>query len=207
MFFSEAERAFYEDVREKKKVASGVHSKTGKKGYVGKMLFPTDIMSRKDKYNYRKAGKIVSSNLYEKIISIAEFNELEEFEKRNMLAYWRNVYTSKEIKTGMKVSSATYYRIVNELGLPVAPRNNKRRKAKINTVAIEPKEAAPVAAQIAAPAEPVQEVMVNGIHFIYSGNFSAEHIQNQILKFASILDGEEDEFYIEFKLMQKSKSK
>jgi hypothetical protein len=207
MFFSEAERAFYEDVREKKKAASGVHSKTGKKGYVGKMLFPTDIMSRKDKYNYRKAGKIVSSNLYEKIISIAEFNELEEFEKRNMLAYWRNVYTSKEIKTGMKVSSATYYRIVNELGLPVAPRNNKRRKAKVNTVTIEPKAVAPVAAPVAAPAEPVQEVMVNGIHFVYSGNFSAEHIQNQILKFASILDGEEDEFYIEFKLMQKSKSK
>ena len=33
---SEASDLFYNEVREKKRTASGVHSKTGKNGYVGK---------------------------------------------------------------------------------------------------------------------------------------------------------------------------
>lgn len=211
MFYSEAEKAFYEDVREKKKTASGVHGKTGKKGYVGKMLFPTDIMSRKDKYNHRKAGKVVTTNLYEKILTIDEFDELEDFEKRNRLQYWRNEYTTIEIKKGLGIGAARYYEIIEKLGLPKAPRGRqKARAAKVKAIAIErgieATEAteAPKAVE-AAPIKPIQEIMVNGIHLIYNGTFSPAHIQNQLLKFASILDGEDDEFYIELKLVQKGK--
>lgn len=211
MFYSEAEKAFYEDVREKKKTASGVHGKTGKKGYVGKMLFPTDIMSRKDKYNHRKAGKVVTTNLYEKILTIDEFDELEDFEKRNRLQYWRNEYTTIEIKKGLGIGAARYYEIIEKLGLPKAPRGRqKARTAKVKAIAIErgieAAEAteAPKAVE-AAPIKPIQEIMVNGIHLIYNGTFSPAHIQNQLLKFASILDGENDEFYIELKLVQKGK--
>lgn len=206
MFYSEAERVFHEDVREKRKAASGVHSKTGKKGYVGKMLFPTDIMSRKDKYNYRKAGKIVSTNLYEEILTIDEFEKLEDFEKRNRMQYWRNQYQAKDVKKGMGIGAKRYYEIISELGLPKGQRGVRKgaqRTAATKSAAITPKE---TAAPTITPEPPVQEILVNGIHFVYSGNFSATHIQNQLLKFASLLDGETDEFYVELKLMQKSKS-
>ena len=99
---TEASDLFYNEVREKKRTASGVHSKTGKNGYVGKMLFPSDIMSRKDKYNHRKAGKIVTSNIYDTILTKDEFNKLENYEKKNMLQYWRNTYSMTEIKKGME---------------------------------------------------------------------------------------------------------
>lgn len=210
MHYSEAERLFYEDVRDKKKTASGVHHKTGKKGYVGKMLFPSDIMSRKDKYNHRKAGKIVTSNLYREILTIDQFRKLETEEQKNMMLYWRNEYTNGEIKKAMGIANSPYYKLVAELGLPKAPRGavkGRPRTAKTKIVATAPKqEAAPVVAPPAAPETPVQEIMVNGIYLVYNGVFSPEMIQNQILKFGSMLDGETDDFYIELKLMQKSKS-
>ena len=40
MQLNEAAKLFQDEIREKKKAANGVHHKTGKKGYVGKMLFP-----------------------------------------------------------------------------------------------------------------------------------------------------------------------
>ena len=102
--FSEAEKLFNQEVRDKKRTASGVHSKTGKNGYVGKMRFPSDIMSRKEKYNYRKAGKVMTTNMYDEILTVEEFEQLETQEKRNRLSYWRNIYTNKEILEAMGIA-------------------------------------------------------------------------------------------------------
>lgn len=212
MPYNEAEQVFLEDIREKKKAASGVHHKTGKRGYVGTMRFPTDIMSRKEKYNYRKAGKVVNSNLWTEILTIEEFQALEKEEQKNRLQYWRTTYTNKEITEKMGIWNAKYYSIVSELGLPKAPRVNKPRTASVKFAAMEPAalEApeAPKTVQtpepIQTPAE-VQEIIVNGIHFVFSGTYAPEHIQNQLLKFAGLLDGESDNFYVELKLMQKPK--
>ena len=127
-----------------------------------------------------------------------------------MMLYWRNEYTNGEIKKAMGIANSPYYKLVAELGLPKAPRGavkGRPRTAKTKIVATAPKqEAAPVVAPPAAPETPVQEIMVNGIYLVYNGVFSPEMIQNQILKFGSMLDGETDDFYIELKLMQKSKS-
>ena len=54
---SEEEKLFHNEVREKKKAASGVHSKTGKKGYVGRMRFPSDILNRTEKKDTRGLQK------------------------------------------------------------------------------------------------------------------------------------------------------
>ena len=72
-FQSEAEKLFLNEIREKKRTASGVHHKTGKNGYVGTMRFPSDIMSRKDKMKYRRNGKVMTTNMYDEIITAEEF--------------------------------------------------------------------------------------------------------------------------------------
>ena len=54
---SEEEKLFHNEVREKKKAASGVHHKTGKKGYVGRMRFPSDILNRTEKKRYKRNQK------------------------------------------------------------------------------------------------------------------------------------------------------
>ena len=221
MWQSEAERLFNDEVRDKKKTASGVHHKTGKNGYVGKMRFPSDIMSRKEKRKYKGNSKVSISNLYEEIIPVEEFEKLEEYEQRNMLSYWRNTYSNKTITDGMGIWNARYYRIVADLGLPKAKRvdassEKKPRKATAKTASKEPAiqsaiqsslmqhEAAPPAPVAAPPAPVVQEIIVEGLHLSFIGTYDAEKIQKQLSKFDLLLEGEEDDFYIEMKIMQKA---
>ena len=219
MKFTEAENSFYEDIREKKRTASGIHHKTGSRGYVGKMRFPTDIMSRKDKYNYRKAGKVMISNLMDEILTIDEFENLEKIEQKRFLEYWRSKYTNLEITEKMGIWNARYYKIVAELGLPKAPRINKtvpQRRAAAKVIANNPKsaiavaeapviEAAPIIEAAAPVKESVQEIIVHGLHLVYTGTFTPEEIIKQLTKFELLLDGEPDEFYIELKLVQKQR--
>ena len=213
--FSEAEKLFNQEVRDKKRTASGVHHKTGKNGYVGKMLFPSDIMPRKEKIKHRKAGKVMISNMYDEIMKIAEFEELELHEQKNRMAYWRNVYTNKEITQAMGIHNNKFYKIVKELGLPKAPRvdRNPPRKAKAikvhetqtKAIAVESSPIRPQEPE--AKPEPVQEIVVNGIHLVFNGTYSPEVIQKKLAKFELMLEDETDDFYIELKLVQKQKSK
>jgi hypothetical protein len=218
--YSEAKQCFLEEVRDKKKTASGVHHKTGKRGYVGKMLFAHDLMSRKEKYNHRKAGKILTSNLYEKIIPLDEFKELETFEQRNRLAYWRTQFSNKEIQKEMGANNTQYYKMVSDLGLPAAPRGGNKsgqRKATAKAIAInnvadrdlfnqtvpaQTTQASTATQVITAPA-PVQELIIDGLHLVYNGTFTPEQIVKQLLKFGSLLEDETDKFHIELRLMQK----
>jgi hypothetical protein len=210
MRHSEAEKCFIDDIREKKKAASGVHSKTGKRGYVGKMRFPTDIMNRKDKMKYRRASKITMSNLFDEIITVEEFNNLEVFEQRNRLQYWRDKYTIREIQKGMGIPNNQYYNIIDRLELPrdrVA--NNKKKRTgspavrKTAPKALEPASIAPQPIQEVKA--PVQEIIVSGMHLIFNGTYTPEEMQRQLLKYATLLDGESDDFYIELKIVQKPK--
>jgi hypothetical protein len=213
-YLSEVEKLFREEVRDKKRTASGVHHKTGKNGYVGKMRFPSDIMSRKDKIKYRKAGKVVTTQLYEEIITIEEFEKLEKHEQRNRMGYWRNVYTNKEITTAMGIHNNRFYRIVKELGLPKAPRvdrNEPRRSKPIKAHDAKEKGIAIASSPINTPEpeavkETVQELLVNGIHLVFNGTYSPELIQKKLAKFELMLEDETDDFYIELKLVQKQKT-
>jgi hypothetical protein len=206
---SEAEKMFHDEVRQKKRTASGVHHKTGKNGYVGTMRFPSDIMNRKDKMRYRKAGKVVTTNIFDTIIAIDEFEALETYEQRNRLQYWRNEKTNKEILAGLGISSKKYYEIVSSLDLPKAPRGkSKPRKATAKKepkfVAIED-EKIDVPAVQETPKPQVQEIMVEGLNLVFQGTYNAEVIQKQLTKFSLILEDEPDEYYFEFRLMQKQK--
>jgi hypothetical protein len=220
--FSEAERVFHEEVRDKKRTASGVHHKTGKRGYVGTMRFPSDIMSRKDKYNYRKASKVMTTFLYEQVIPIEQFEKEDKETQRKMLLFWRNNYSNKEIMNKMGLNNSKYYDLVGEHDLPKAPRFNSGAPRKRKTATAK---AAPKAKQeqmkldeqkeVQAPAMPpaqivetaVQEIIVNGLHIVFNGTYKAEQIVKQLTKFQLLLEDEPDEYYLEFKLVQKQKTK
>jgi hypothetical protein len=224
MHYNEAEQAFYSDIKQKKLAASGVHSKTGSRGYVGKMLFPSDIMSRKEKYNHRKAGKVQVSNLYEEVLTIDDFEELEIQDQKNRLQYWRNKYSNKELQAKMNIGNAFFYRLIKKLDLPKAARVNKQEKPKrtatakakktlLDYAAIESQQSqlefAPEALPEAPPAPPeaipapVQELLFEGLHIVYNGTYTADSIQKKLSKIDLLIDGEPEEFYIEFKLVQK----
>lgn len=213
---NDIQRMFRDEIRDKKKTASGVHHKTGKNGYVGNMRFPSDLMNRSEKIKHRKAGKVVTSNIFDEILPIDEFEKLETYEQRNRLQYWRNQKQNKEILSGMGISFKRYYDIVAELELPKAPRikngeprKGTAKKVKQSSVAIQERvPAVQEMPEVLIPPNEVknpQEIIVEGLNVIFTGTYTAEKIEKQLTKFMLLLDSEEDDFYIEFRLMQKSK--
>lgn len=62
------DQIFYQEVREKKTTAAGVHGKKGKKGHVGKIVTPADISSRE----YREPRDLPSFNVYDFIHKLHE---------------------------------------------------------------------------------------------------------------------------------------
>lgn len=207
---NEIEKAFLKDIAEKKKETASMksalkHKRLGK----GSMRFPSDIMSRKEKIEHTRAGKIMTSNLYDRILTKDEFTALETHEKRNMMAYWRNTYTNKEIMSSMGLSNAAYYEIVGELGLPKAPKTFKgerkpRKKVAAIKVMQEASEQLSLPETIVQQPAPIQEIIVNGMHLVFNGTYQPEAIVRQLLKFGSLLEGETDDYYIELKLVQKA---
>ena len=217
-FFSEIEKMFHEEVRDKKRTASGVHHKTGKNGYVGTMRFPTDIMNRSEKIRHRKASKCMTTNIFDEILTIDEFEKLETYEKKNRLAYWRNKYSNKEIQKAMGIANSPYYKIVESLELPKAPRiksdldGKQKRTGKASgqkIIAIQSdlhfeEEKLPEVPEAPKPATIVQEVVFEGLNVMFRGTYTADKIEKQLTKFMLLLDGEDnEEFYVELKLMQK----
>ena len=206
--FSDVEEFFHEEVQAKKKEFKDLKTATKHKR-LGKssVLFPSDMMSRKEKMEHRRAGTVTTTNMYKDILPIAEFEALETYEKRNRLQFWRSENTNKEILAGMGISSKKYYDIVQELDLPKAPRldrgEKKPRKAPVKKqVAIQSDLTMDVPI-IQEPQVQVQQILVDGLNLVFQGTYTAEQIQKQLTKFSLILEDDQEEYFFEFRLMQK----
>lgn len=93
------ERVFYNDVAEKKRTARGIHAMTGKRGYVGKMIMPSDYMNRKDKKEYTRSGDVMVTNFYDDISNVPSREELEIKFKADPEGTRKMLTTIKEIHT------------------------------------------------------------------------------------------------------------
>jgi hypothetical protein len=210
--YDEAEKLFFDEIRGKKKETALLRTATQHKRLgAKKVLFATDLMSRKEKLKHTKAGKVMTTNMYEDILPIAEFEKLETYEKRNRLQYLRSVKSAKEIQAAMGTNSKRYYEIIKELDLPKAPRT-KAGEPKPRKAAIRRTEPAAVAIQSQLELETpqpqpepqaAQKIIINGLNLEFNGTFTAEQIIKQFLKFGALLEEEEDKYYIELRLQQK----
>jgi hypothetical protein len=206
----EAEFLFEDEIRRLKKEKASLHEATKHKRLGKKNVrFASDLMSRGEKIKHRRAGKIMTTNLYSKVISFDEFKNLETHEQKNMMAYWRLTYDNKTIMKQMGLGNAAYYKIVAELGLPKATRTNKgdrKERKKVAAVKVVQQEATQFSLPetVVQQAQPVQEIIVNGMHLVFNGTYKPEMIVKQLLKFGALLEDEMDDYYIELKLVQKA---
>lgn len=79
-------RVFYEDVKEKRTTARGVHGKKGTKGTVGKMITPADIAGRE----YRQAKDLATFNIYDLIHKLHETPTLKSVVLSRMEEEYQN---------------------------------------------------------------------------------------------------------------------
>lgn len=202
----DAKHLFLEEIKAKKReTASRLNSQKFKRMGKGSIRFPSDFMTRQEKIEHRRAGTVTTTNLYDEILNAETFLELDEHEQRNRMQYLRSKNTIKEIQQGMGITNARFYQIIDELGLPKDRKNSKPRKTRVAKTAPKAQKQPTIAIE-SVPVQtppPVQEIIVNGMHLIFNGTYSPEELQRQLLKYAGLLDGEKDEFYMELKLVQK----
>lgn len=109
-------RLWHEEVQEKKRTARGVHGRTGKRGYVGKMMLTADFLSGKEKREYIKSGKVRVYNMRD-VMPFEEFNQFNKEEQKNLLEGWRKLYPNDDIQKTMGVNKNTFYELIDTLGL------------------------------------------------------------------------------------------
>jgi hypothetical protein len=211
--FSEVESVYMDEIQSKKKGFKDFKNATkGRRLGKKNVMFASDFMSRKEKMKYQKAGEVLTTNMYDTILTIAEFDQLEKHEQKNRLQYWRTQNSNKEILAGMGISNKKLYDLVAELELPKAPRTHtKTRKGSSTKKEKEPAKETSVAVQKEivpeVPQQPVQEIIVDGLNLVFHGTYKAEQIQKQLTKFSLILEDDSEEYYFEFRLMQKQPKK
>jgi transposase len=183
---------FFEDVNEKKKI--GNSSIRSKSSFTMKhrLKSPMDFMTPYERAKYRKAGKIVESNLFDEILNRELFNALDPEEQKKRLQYWREHFSTEEIKKKMGISANTYYKHIERLELPPQRRggSRERKPRTAKTTAAHPVPEAAQASMIAAPAP------VSGFDIGFNGIYKADEIRKMLSKLDLILDGEESEFKI-----------
>lgn len=216
-FQNEAEKAFHSEVRDKKRTAASIHKKKGKNGYVGTMRFPSDILSRKEKMEYRRSSKVTISNMYEQIMPIKDFEELETYEQKNRLQYWRNTYSNKEIFEGMGISPKRFYEFVEKLDLPKAKRVSKPRKAAAKKAKTEKESETIEPAEIIEAMTPSKQSVTteryipeeDGLHLKFIGTYKADTIQKRLSQFIALLnvENENDEIFVEVRITHKAAQK
>ncbi|MHB9145897.1 MAG: hypothetical protein ACYC5Y_11250 [Symbiobacteriia bacterium] len=86
------EKLFYEEVREKRTTASGVHGLKGKRGLVGKMVTPADLSPR----SYKAAKDLGSFNVVDFLQKLAEAPGLRSVLLGKMDEEYRNYRLATE---------------------------------------------------------------------------------------------------------------
>jgi hypothetical protein len=193
-------KEFDKEVRDKKRTASGVHSKTGKRGYVGKMLLTSDLLKGKAKRDYQGTGKVVKWNMYDQIIDRDEFYSKPEEEQKAIMTHWRSNYTNIEIMKGMGISSNTLTKIIDDLGVPRKPRGgNTRRKGKGQNKKKEVKQAP---AQVPTTPAPIPAPKPEGMTFSFNGKYSPEEIISKLERVGLLLDGDNSKFEVNLSIKE-----
>ena len=201
----EVQRVLQEEIREKKRTASGVHHKTGKRGYVGKMLFPTDMLKGKEKRSYQKASKVEISNMYETMMSRAEFKALPVEQQKQMLQGYRMHFHLKNILKHWKMSTTTLYTLIKELELPALPKENvlakrKESRQKNRKTGKQTKQKQMEVLHRIPAAVPIQ-----GYQTTLSGVYSSEELISRLLKMGALLEGEKNMFRVQLEIEEKEK--
>lgn len=189
------------EVRDKKRTASGVHSKTGKRGYVGKMYLTSDLLKGKAKRDYQGTGKVVKWNMYDKILPKYDFEARSEEEQKAMLGHWREVYRTADIAKDMGVSTNTLSKYVKKLGLPIKQRGGNHRKGKGQKQKVEVKQAQPAQVMPATPA-PTPAPKPEGMTFSFNGKYSPEEIISKLERVGLLLDGDNSKFEVSLEIKE-----
>lgn len=136
--YNTIKKVYSDEIREKKQAASGCRGKKGKRGYVGKLMFPSDFMSRKERKEYMKASEVRVGNIYEdinKVPSFEEFQQMEFNKRKGLLVLLRELHTNRTVWEYWKIPQTRYYSLLREHGIELRPpKGGWNRKKEIEAM-------------------------------------------------------------------------
>lgn len=182
LLMSDIQAVFAEDVKDKKRTGAGIFKRTGKKGYVGKMTTPYDLMSSKEKKQLN--NQVVSYSMYDTIMPYDEFKMLSEQARAKTIGEYLKRFPRKKIAEVWGVQAYTVHDWVSKLGL-----SQSRRLKQIKPQQKEDEE-------------PVEKNEGFSIKLI--GSFNGKEIQDRLVALAQILV-EERPYSISFVVNEEAK--
>lgn len=176
---NEIERTFKEEVREKKRAANGVHGKKGKRGYVGSMRTPADLLTGKERRAYEGTSPVRTSKIDPvEIIPYEDFKKLNRQGKTLLLYKLREKHTAKEIAKEWGVSDKTLYYYYKAYGVKRGRVAHDTKEAA-NSSQPSDKQGKPAPAS-QAPGEPAESNRPhppkNESTFFMTGEYEGHHL-------------------------------
>lgn len=113
------EKIFYQDVRNKKRTASGIHHRASRRGYIkGGVKTQSDFMTKKEKEKLN--GEVKVYNMYDKynvITNVPSLNEIERMDindRVNLYRFLKNRYSNVVLQKHWGISAGSLYNKVYE---------------------------------------------------------------------------------------------
>lgn len=180
------ERMLNEEIRDKKRTGNGIHSKTGSRGYVGKMMFPSDLMKGKQKRNYVRSSEVMSWNTKE-ILPKEQFDTFDQEQQKEMLTAWRTNFTNEQIMKQMKLGQYGYYKLLDVLSIKKDSYKQTKRKSVAITSApkiVELVEKKPTIEKTTAP------VFTEGLNLNVNGTYNSDTLITWLTKLQMLVEGD-----------------
>lgn len=203
------EKIFISEIIEKKHTVNSNRHRSGNsvRKSARKVFFVSDSMSRKEKRQHTKAGKVECYNMYETILPKDEFFLKDLETQKLMMSKWRDMYSNEKVMKGMGITAnATFARIINELNLPKKRRVNTNGRKTKSSVAITTKvgQVKEVKQEVIEQEDNVVKLITNGLHLEYNGVYDADSINRILTKLQLLVDGEENKFRINIEFSEVS---
>lgn len=104
-------------MRDKKKAARGVHSLKGKRGLVGSVKTPADLLTGKAKREYEGTSEVVTSSVYDRIMPFGEFKALPRSKRMVTLYEYRKRFKTAQIADAWQMTPNNVHYQYRSLGV------------------------------------------------------------------------------------------
>lgn len=113
------EKLLSQEQRDQKRTGSGIRGRASRTGRVSSMRMPSDLLSKKDKRDYRKAGKVVAYNMYEKmdVVTKDDFLRFDPAKQKDCLVKWREKHSDRQIREHFDFTIHGFYKLLDSFGL------------------------------------------------------------------------------------------
>lgn len=201
---NEIERLFIEDIREKKKAASGSFHKKGKgvKHHMSGIKTPYDFMTNKQKKTLN--GKVTTYSMYDTLLSKNDFDSLPEEKQKEYMLKWRELYSNEKIMKSLEIKSPGKFQyLLDKLEIPKKQYRKSPPRQGVKKDIEEVHHLYQEKMTVAVIPEKTDIVILNGLNINYYGIYDSEQLSKIFTKLQLLIEGEENSFNLSITIQER----